>query len=211
MSARRARATPAAMQPTMRSPAPELGPRANRAIARILEATRAVFLSRGYAGTTIDEIARVAGMSRASFYTYFPTKRDVLLALGISATQKSDLLDHQLAELPRPLTAEVVGGWVDARFKMLDEHGGFSFAWTQAANEDEALRVAGMKQHLHSLRMLGTALGAEDRASAEALGLVLFSMIERSWSFCTLYGDRVDVADVKAEITRAILALANGK
>ena len=32
--------------------------------------------------TTIDEITRVASVSRASFYTYFPSKRDVLLALG---------------------------------------------------------------------------------------------------------------------------------
>jgi hypothetical protein len=43
---------------------------------------REVFLTRGYAGTTVDEIARIADVSRASFYAYFPSKREVLLALG---------------------------------------------------------------------------------------------------------------------------------
>ena len=66
--------------PSIRQPANPLGPRAQRTINRIIEATRDVFLTRGYSGTTIDEIARLADVSRASFYTYFPSKRDVLIA-----------------------------------------------------------------------------------------------------------------------------------
>ena len=41
----------------------ELGRRARETIDRILDATRAVFLAQGYGGTSIDDIARHAGIS----------------------------------------------------------------------------------------------------------------------------------------------------
>src|SRR5207245_1412418 len=134
LAKRHARSTPAAIRPTMRSPAKELGPRAERAIARILDAARAVFLTRGYGGTTIDEIARVAGMSRASFYTYFPTKRDVLLALGLQSTQQSDADIAKLAAIPKPWSAISLGRWLEGYFALLDDLGAFAFGWTQAAH-----------------------------------------------------------------------------
>src|SRR5262245_21275815 len=44
-----------ALAPALRSPAPAIGQRAQRTIDRILGATRVVFLSHGYGGTTIDD------------------------------------------------------------------------------------------------------------------------------------------------------------
>jgi AcrR family transcriptional regulator len=79
----------------MRQSADELGPRAHRTIARILDAARQIFLTNGYSGTTIDDIARVAEMSRASIYTYFPSKRDIMLAAGArSASEGEQVIDR---------------------------------------------------------------------------------------------------------------------
>lgn len=38
-----------------------------------------LFAERGFDSTTVDDIARAAGMSRTSFFRYFPTKEDVVL------------------------------------------------------------------------------------------------------------------------------------
>jgi len=190
---------------TLRSPAKELGPRANRTIARILEATRSIFLTRGYAGTTIDEIARVAGISRASFYTYFPTKRDVLLALGAGSADIFTETVSRFAAQPAH-TDEVIAAFVDECFELLEEHGSFAFAWTQAAHEDEEIHIAGMRRHLEMCRLLGS-IGTSRKASpgeVAARGLVVFSMFERAWSYCQLYADALDPADVKAEIARTV-------
>jgi TetR/AcrR family transcriptional regulator len=195
------------MRPTIRSPAPEHGPRASRAIERLLEATRTVFLARGYAGTSIDEIARVAGVSRPSFYTYFPTKRDALLALGLASVEQSEAVDRLLEALPQPWNEVSLRQWVDARWTFLDDHAAFSLAWTQASHEDENLRVQGMRRHLRAVRFLGEMFGGKDRQQSEHIGLVVFAMIERSWMFCEMYRDRVDHAAVRAEITRAILGM----
>lgn len=48
---------------------------------RILDAAVAVLRTRGQAGATTKEIARVAGCSEGSLYTYFATKADLLHAV----------------------------------------------------------------------------------------------------------------------------------
>jgi TetR/AcrR family transcriptional regulator len=200
------------MAPTLRRPAKELGPRANLTIARILDATKRIFLMRGYAGTTIDEVTRVATVSRASFYTYFPSKRDVLLALGKdSLVAGRAAIDRLRVEAPGGID-EVLVDFVHAYFKMLDEHGSFAFAWTQAAHEDEEIRLAGMKGHLDMCRRLGVALGSlrgepfEDPAEQ---GLVTVSMMERTWAYCQLYIETIDQDVVEQDIAHMLAATLN--
>ncbi|PWR18806.1 TetR/AcrR family transcriptional regulator [Zavarzinia compransoris] len=48
--------------------------------ARILTAARALFLAKGFDGTTVDEIAERADISKRSFFDYFPSKEDVVTA-----------------------------------------------------------------------------------------------------------------------------------
>ena len=47
----------------------------------ILEAAMKVFAQRGYAAATIRAIAREANIAQGTIYLYFPSKRDLLLAL----------------------------------------------------------------------------------------------------------------------------------
>jgi AcrR family transcriptional regulator len=176
----------------LRQPADALGPRAQRTIARIVEATRGVFLTRGYSGTTIDEIARVANVSRASFYTYFPSKREVLLAVGANAANECE---RMIGKLPAHLGSRAsLRIWVAEYFDLLDIHGSFAFAWTQAAQEDEEIRLAGMKRHYKDCKMMGAALVASTGtllADPGPLGVVAFSILERSWNYGYLYQETV--------------------
>ena len=89
----------AAVEHDIRHPGSSVGPRASRTITVILDASRHLFRIKGYAGTTVDEIARVAGISRGSFYTYFPSKRDVLLASGANSLSAAKAVLASLTEL----------------------------------------------------------------------------------------------------------------
>jgi AcrR family transcriptional regulator len=197
--------TPAAV----RQPAKALGPRAQRTIARIIDATRDVFQSHGYSGTTVDEITRIADVSRASFYTYFPSKREVLLAVGANSARESLAAIDRLPAMGATRTG--LAQWVGEFFDLLDVHGSFSFAWTQAAHEDETIRTNGMKGHLSLCRKLGqhlveTAGRTTDRPVE--LGLVANSLLERSWNYCQLYADTIQRNAVVEQTTNALWGLA---
>lgn len=61
--------------------APKVAPRIRqgRKFAQVLEGAREVFLASGFEGASVDEIARVAGVSKATLYSYFPDKRLLFL------------------------------------------------------------------------------------------------------------------------------------
>ena len=49
--------------------------RTGRKFDQVLAGARAVFMADGFEGASVDEIARVAGVSKATLYSYFPDKR----------------------------------------------------------------------------------------------------------------------------------------
>lgn len=174
-------------------------------MARITEAARDVFLTRGYAGTTIDEIARSADVSRASFYTYFPSKRAVLLAVGANAATECEKMIQRLRD--HGPTRAAMREWVADYFDFLDVHGSFAFAWTQAAHEDDEIRVAGMKRHLGLCKRLGQSLmiGARRKPVDPApLGIIAFSVLERGWNYGDLYADVIDRDALIEQTTNAL-------
>jgi AcrR family transcriptional regulator len=75
---------------------PRLSSRQNLA-----EAAAELFIEQTYAGTTIEEIAQRAGVSRATFFNYFGSKSDLLwLEVDESLARFGDLLGRQPKGIP---------------------------------------------------------------------------------------------------------------
>ncbi|WP_282092094.1 TetR/AcrR family transcriptional regulator [Epibacterium ulvae] len=49
--------------------------RTGRKFAQVLEGARVVFMAKGFEGASVDDIAKEAGVSKATLYSYFPDKR----------------------------------------------------------------------------------------------------------------------------------------
>jgi TetR/AcrR family transcriptional regulator, mexJK operon transcriptional repressor len=65
-------------------PSPEaapLSPRAERKLAQVIEGARAVIVAKGFEGASVDDIAREAGISKATMYRYFPDKSALFQAV----------------------------------------------------------------------------------------------------------------------------------
>ncbi|APG45580.1 TetR/AcrR family transcriptional regulator [Phaeobacter porticola] len=50
-------------------------PRKGRKYDQVLQGARDVFMANGFEGASVDDIARQAGVSKATLYSYFPDKR----------------------------------------------------------------------------------------------------------------------------------------
>lgn len=50
-----------------------------RKYAQVLDGVRRAFLSDGYEGTSVDDIARLSDVSKATLYSYFPDKQSMFL------------------------------------------------------------------------------------------------------------------------------------
>ncbi len=124
------------------------------------EAAAELFLEQTYAGTTIAQIARRAGVSRNTFFNYFPAKSDLLWVD----------VDEALAQLPAALHAAAVQTDVmeAVRLAMMDlasRFGPSRVPW--ALTQSELMHATG---ELVSLRRARPKWRAErwprDRASA---------------------------------------------
>jgi AcrR family transcriptional regulator len=90
--------------------------RAGEVDARILDAARRVFIERGLAGASIDEIARLARAGKPTIYARFATKEALFTAVGL---QKSTELLAQLESEP-PCGATIEERLVAIGIDMLD-------------------------------------------------------------------------------------------
>lgn len=90
----------------------------------------ALWRTNGYSQTTVADICRAAGVSRALFYFYFPAKQDVLFEVGLLSTRAAQKtvramldtdyeienviaealrsLEHSMARNPRDLIVETI-------------------------------------------------------------------------------------------------------
>ena len=85
---------------TLSSPA-RIPPASSSTRNAILEAATRAFAGKGYASTTMDDIAAMAGVSRRIIYHHFASKREILEAASVE--QSARFLDEVRAAVPAGL------------------------------------------------------------------------------------------------------------
>jgi AcrR family transcriptional regulator len=72
----------------------------------LVQAAMALWRANGYARTTVADICRAAGVSKALFYFYFPRKEDVLFEVGVLSTDAAHRVATEM--LAKPYEVPVV-------------------------------------------------------------------------------------------------------
>jgi AcrR family transcriptional regulator len=62
--------------------------RTGRKFDQVLSGARKVFMADGFEGASVDEIARVAAVSKATLYSYFPDKRLLFMEVARAECQR---------------------------------------------------------------------------------------------------------------------------
>jgi AcrR family transcriptional regulator len=75
----------------------------------LVQSAMALWRTNGYAKTTVADICRAAGVSKALFYFYFPRKEDVLFEVGLLSTDAAHEKAREVMrgpyEVPSVITA----------------------------------------------------------------------------------------------------------
>jgi AcrR family transcriptional regulator len=162
----------------------KVGIRAKRTRDQVIATARELFLRQGYDGTKMDDIADAAQMSRGSVYTYFKSKRDVLLSMGVDGTTESFKTLASLGDLPVDWSLEDVQNWISQYFDHLERHGGYMLMWSQAAARDDDLKRVGMRGSMKAARIASESmrkLGASTDVENHVQGLALMALLDRFW------------------------------
>jgi AcrR family transcriptional regulator len=182
---RRARdQAPTVPEPEWRDVAWSEGPRADRARSMLADTANRLFLERGYHAVRVEDIAAAAGFSRATFYVYYPSKRDVLLSIGHESVGKFYRLVEDLNDLPVPWSDADLEEWVTHYLEFLEHHGAFLRTWNEATGDDRELIADSHRQVHRSARRLGLALErlrGHPRGDATLQGIALISTLDGVW------------------------------
>jgi AcrR family transcriptional regulator len=183
------------------------GGRGGRTRSAILDASRRLFLERGYGGTRVNAITEACGISNAGFYTYFKDKREVFSALGETAYHEVLAVLDRWRHFSSDVGIEEVRTWVNEYFAYMDRHGAFVMAAAHSAPDDEAFGRSRNHMMTRAAWKLGQAIVGDGGHSPEAVGVTVMSMLDRSWFAVnrqTVPVDREDVIAVAAEMIFAI-------
>jgi AcrR family transcriptional regulator len=85
---------------------------------QILKAAMEIFSRKGYAAATIPEIAAAAGIAAGTIYLYYPSKRELFIAVIKNFIITTPLLDL-IGKIPKENTAVVLKHILQDRFDLL--------------------------------------------------------------------------------------------
>lgn len=156
----------------------------------LLDSALAAFEAKGYAATTVDDIAKGAGTTRTTFYLHFASKAELVKALIV------DIYEQRVGTEITPLVEVVasgergrIRGWLQSRFDQWPESmRRITVAHQAAASEPEIGQVIegwfeGIAGEIHQ------ALDMTDRfdpASRHVRGVLAFGQLEflsRRWQY----------------------------
>lgn len=191
-------------------PAPTLrDEQKRRTRSSLLEAARRLFVARGYAGVTIDDITREVGCSRATFYLHFANKMDVLARIS------AETMEQRAAEVYRDLDAVLETGsrarfasWVRRALDWFDRNREILPTWDQAMAAEPEFRAIGRRSITELTEAMPAYLARwpEDRrAEARFRVELLVTQLERYFTRSAVQGTIAYSADFSGDGVAEVL------
>ncbi|MFJ6821162.1 TetR/AcrR family transcriptional regulator [Streptomyces niveus] len=86
----------------------EPGGRSARKHQAIMEAATAAFMAKGYAGTSMDDIAKLAAVSKQTVYKHFADKEKLFAEIVLATTDRVDAMIDLVAGIPTDADADAL-------------------------------------------------------------------------------------------------------
>ena len=177
----------------------------------ILTTAERLLAEKPLAAISVDDLARGAGISRPTFYFYFPSKDAVLLTLLDRVVAEADAAMREVFGAPATGPRE---GWrraITAYYETFRDHRALILAWAEARSTNAEVRQlwaqvfdGWVERSAAAIRAERARGAAPEGMPARDLAVVLNSMNERAL-YATLSGDgpavaEADVVDVLLDV-----------
>lgn len=164
--------------------------------AELLAAGRALFLAKGIAATSLDDITQRAGVSKGLFYLYFPSKEDLVLALQEQFSDEIAAHMQAAADAEADWTARLdacVRTGFECYRDLHDLHE-VLFHHARPPRRDPRRGPAAATRIIAELLAAGTAAGAFDVADPDATAVLCYASMH---AFDLGFRDRGGPDDVR--------------
>lgn len=180
---------------------------------KIIRAAKVQFKTKRFHFTTIDDIVSYANISRATFYTYFRGKEEVLLEIVIKEYEGYHDRIHDLVAI-KSITEETITNWVIGVVESYVGHRDWLFSfyvvcdiYEEMANffsegRDKALGVMGQRFSIFS-----SANGESLDDDSRARGHMMLYQMEQFALHAAFPGWPINIRTFAKAIARSMLAL----
>jgi AcrR family transcriptional regulator len=152
---------------------------------RLMDAAMTVFAEKGYGAVTVNDIARAAGTSTATFYLHFKRKIDVLTESLEEESRQVWFVSEPVFSAEQPLTLASLRTWSTQLFDYWQELQVSHQALGQAVLIEPDLKVEQTRRLREGiefwdvfLEKLGAAAGPRRRAEAALLNAQIYGLFE---------------------------------
>ncbi|MGK9475299.1 TetR/AcrR family transcriptional regulator [Melioribacter sp. OK-6-Me] len=104
----------------------------------IIDKALALFSQKGFAATTVDDIAHTAGISKGLIYNYFESKEAILDTLWNEVYQIAETIDSELSKLKNPY--DKIKYFINFTFDFLAENENFWKLYVSIALQPNMLK-----------------------------------------------------------------------
>lgn len=120
----------------------------------VMEAAHALFVEKGYAATSIQDILDQSGISKGTFYNYFPSKNELLMSIFEKINLETDQRRaHVIAGRPVH-DKEAFIQQVKVKMEVSKENNLFALFQGVFISEDEELKKFIKQHHISELRWM---------------------------------------------------------
>ncbi|OES43828.1 TetR/AcrR family transcriptional regulator [Domibacillus iocasae] len=175
---------------------------------KVMTAAHRLFVEKGYAATSVQDILDQSGISKGTFYNYFPSKNELLISIFEKINIETD--ERRASVIAgRPVhDKSVFIQQVKVKMEVNKENNLFALFQGVFVSEDEDLKKFVKQHHFNELgwmqRRFVEVYGERIRSYSVDIAVMMFGIIQNTIHFVMAVEENVKVDDIIAYAMRRI-------
>lgn len=175
---------------------------------KVMTAAHRLFVEKGYAATSVQDILDQSGISKGTFYNYFPSKNELLISIFEKINIETD--ERRASVIAgRPVhDKSVFIQQVKVKMEVNKENNLFALFQGVFVSEDEDLKKFVKQHHFNELgwmqRRFVEVYGERVRPYSVDIAVMMFGIIQNTIHFVMAAEENVKVDDIIAYAMRRV-------